>query len=116
MNESHELIVCPWTPGHPRNDHQLIFPMADGGLMLVWCEYYVKRPSLIVRTPYSEGGAGDVAPCRISAKLSDDRGRSWSDTFTLQDNTGEENVKHPCMLRVQRFVCKTQGSSDSVVL
>ena len=69
IGEMYELTVCPWTAENPRNDHQLIFPMKDGSLMLVWCEYYVRRPSRIFRTPYSEGGFGDNAPCRISAKL-----------------------------------------------
>ena len=99
-NEIYELIVCPWTPGHPRHDHQLIFPMQDGRLMLVWCAYYVNRPSLILRTPYAEGGTGDSAPCRIAAKVSEDRGRSWSDTFTLQKDIGKLNVKHPNLLRL----------------
>ena len=100
MSESCELIVCPCTSGHPRNDHQLIFPMDDGRLMLVWCEYYVTRPSLILPAASDPVGTTDAAPCRISAKLSADRGRSWSDTFTLQDNTGRDNVKHPCLLRL----------------
>ena len=100
MNEIYELIVVPWRPGHPRNDHQLIFPMKAGRLMLVWCEYYVNTPSLIVDVPYTRGRIGDTTPCRISAKLSDDVGRSWSDTFTLQDNVGTMNVKHPNLLRL----------------
>lgn len=100
MKQPMAFTVCPHSPGHPRNDHQLIFPLADGRLMLVWCEYYVTRPSLILPSGTNPVGTVDAAPCRISAKLSDDRGRSWSDTFTLQDNTGRDNVKHPCLLRI----------------
>ena len=36
----HDAIVCPWTPEHPRHDHQLIFPLDDQRLLLVWSEYY----------------------------------------------------------------------------
>ena len=32
----HEATVCAWSAGHPRHDHQLIFPLDDGRLMLVW--------------------------------------------------------------------------------
>ncbi|MDP6778414.1 MAG: sialidase family protein [Candidatus Latescibacteria bacterium] len=100
MDAIHEQIVCPCSAGHPRNDHQLIFPLRDDRLMLVWCEYYITRPSLILPRDPATGGTRDAAPCRISAKVSDDRGRSWSDTFTLQDNTGRDNVKHPCLVRL----------------
>ena len=100
MNEIYELTVCPWTPGHPRNDHQLIFPMKDGRLMLVWCEYYVDRPSLVMDVPYTRRRIGDDTSCRLSAKISGDGGRRWSDSFTLQDNVGKMNVKHPNLLRL----------------
>ena len=100
MNEIYELTVCPWTPGNPRNDHQLIFPLNDGRLMLVWCEYYADSPSLVMFVPYAHRRIGDNMPCRISAKISTDVGRSWSDTFTLQDNIGKMNVKHPNLLRL----------------
>ena len=68
--------------------------------MLAWCEYYVTTPSQIVDVPYLRGRIGDSTPCRISAKISVDKGRSWSNSFTLQDNVGQLNVKHPSMLRL----------------
>ena len=100
METTREQIVCPCSPWHPRNDHQLIFPLRDDRLMLVWCEYYATRPSLVLPSATGPRGTTDAAPCRISAKVSADRGRSWSDTFTLQDNTGNDNVKHPCLVRL----------------
>ena len=100
ISEEYSLTVCPWTPENPRHDHQLIFPMRDGSLMLVWCEYYVRKPSRIFRTPYSAAGFRDDAPCRISAKISKDGGRSWSGKITLQENFGSDNVKHPNLLRL----------------
>lgn len=97
----HQSIVCPWSASHPRHDHQLIFPLDENRLMLVWCEYYADRPSLLSREPTSRGGqARDDMPCRISAKLSTDRGRSWSGTITLQENRWKRNVKHPNLVRL----------------
>jgi sialidase-1 len=63
--------------------------------MLVWSEYYVATNST---SP--GGGSSDDMPCRISTKTSDDRGRSWSETFVFQENTGKLNVKHPNLLRL----------------
>ena len=65
------------------------------GYCFVWCEYYVKKPSRVLRSPYSTDGSGDAAPCRISGRVSTDGGRSWSDKLTMQDNFGADNVKAP---------------------
>jgi sialidase-1 len=89
-------VVCPWTPSNPRHDHQLIFPLNDGRLMFVWSEYYATRPSDVTREPTDKaGGFGDAMPCRISAKLSTDRCRTWGPKFILQDCKWHRNVKHP---------------------
>lgn len=96
-----ELTVCPWTSENPRHDHQLIFPLADSRLLFVWCEYYANRPSLVLRKPTTKKGqAGDSMPCRISAKVSADKGRSWGPRFILQDNLWKQNVKHPNLVRL----------------
>lgn len=63
--------------------------------MLVWSEYYVSTNS----NPKASGSTDDM-PCRISAKTSNDRGRSWGESFVLQENTGKLNVKHPNLLRL----------------
>jgi sialidase-1 len=100
--EIFESVPCPATAENPRHDHQLIFPLqgargaGSGELMLVWCEYYASRPSHLRHRRH----VTDDMPCRISAKLSSDRGRSWGPRFTLQDNIGGQNVKHPCLLRL----------------
>lgn len=97
----HEDIVCPWSPAHPRHDHQLIFPLNANRLMLVWCEYYANRPSLLDRKPNSKSGqAADDMPCRIQAMISKNNGRTWLDGFTLQDNLWKQNVKHPNLFRL----------------
>ena len=70
-------------------------------LLLVWCEYYADRPSLLDRKPTTQSNqAGDDMPCRISARISTDAGRTWSDAFTLQENRWRLNVKHPNLVRV----------------
>ena len=81
IGEKYSLIPCPWTPENPRHDHQLIFPLSGDRLLLVWCEYYVKKPSRIFRSPYSAAGSGDAAPCRISARVSKYRGRTRSGSW-----------------------------------
>lgn len=88
------LDVIQPSPEHPRHDHQLIFPLQDGRLLLVWSEYYRKS------APQAAGVQRDDMPCRISAMISADRGRSWGDPFVLQENTGKLNVKHPNLLRL----------------
>ena len=100
VSELHLDTVCKWTAENPRHDHQQIFPLSDDRLLLVWCEYYVRKPSRIHRTAYSKAGSGDATPCRISARVSRDRGRSWSGKVTLQENFGVDNVKHPNLLRL----------------
>lgn len=101
MTPLYEAIVCPWTPSNPRHDHQIIFPLDDERLMLVWSEYYAVSPSHVFRDQFASSGGGSVdqAPCRISAKISRDRGRSWSGSFTLQENRWGLNVKHPNLIR-----------------
>ena len=101
MQPLFETIVCPWTPENPRHDHQLIFPLSRNRLLLVWCEYYADRPSDVARKPTDkESGFGDEAPCRISGRISGDRGRSWGPRFILQNNRWHRNVKHPNLVRL----------------
>ena len=97
-NDILTIDVCPSGRAHFRNDWPLVFPLQHGRLMLVWCEYYATSPEQVLterRSNYS-----DPAACRISAKISTDKGRTWSETFTLQDNTARLNVKHPNLLRL----------------
>lgn len=96
-----EEIVCPWSPENPRHGHQLIFPLKDGRLMLVWSEYYATRPSDMTRKPTDKAsGFGDAMPCRISARISCDNCRTWGPKFILQDCIWRKNVKHPNLARL----------------
>ena len=89
------LDVCQSTPAHLRHDNQLIFPLKDGRLLMVWSEYYFATTS-----DAKPASLTDDMPCRISAKTSSDRARSWSESFVFQENTGKLNVKHPNLLRL----------------
>ena len=95
-----EIDACPWSAVHPRNDQQVVFPLKDGRLLLAWSEYYITKPSAVFYSRYEGEHVHDYSPCRISGKISDDEGFTWSNTFTLQDNTGRMNVKHPNFLRL----------------
>jgi sialidase-1 len=94
----HDQIVCPWSPEHPRHDHQLIFPLDDERLMLVWSEYYSKAENPQARI--GQSGIGDAVPCQISSQISTNRGRTWGDRRVLQPNQWKHNVKHPNLVRL----------------
>ena len=98
MEPVHDMIVCPWTPRHPRHDHQLIFPLDEDRLLLVWSEYYSKseNPTAI----QGHAGVGDAVSCQISSMVSTDRGRSWGDRKVMQPNVWKHNVKHPNLMRL----------------
>lgn len=81
------LDVIPPTLEHPRNDWPMIFPLNDGSLKLVWCEYHTTTDDW------------DDNPCQISSRISTDQGLSWGETSILQE-TVALNVKHPNLLRL----------------
>lgn len=94
----HDAIVCPWTPTHPRHDHQLIFPLDQQRLMLVWCEYVA--PNADPNAEIGSGGASDEVGCQITSMISTDQGRTWGERRILQENRWQHNVKHPNLIRV----------------
>ena len=94
----HEAIVCPWTPQHPRHDHQLIFPLDDARLLLVWSEYYVEREDTVAEK--GRAGISDGVSCQITSMVSRDCGRSWGERHVLQENMWRQNVKHPNLVRL----------------
>jgi sialidase-1 len=64
-------------------------------------EYYATTPAHVVRKPTDKAsGFGDAMPCRISAKISTDRGRTFGPRFILQDCKWHRNVKHPNLVRL----------------
>ena len=67
--------------------------------MVVWSEYYVASPYTAQGNAYDLPHSRDDAPCRLTGRVSTDRGRSWGPRFTIQDNLGASNVKHPNLVR-----------------
>jgi sialidase-1 len=101
LKSNWERVMCKWSAAHPRNDQQLIFPLTDGRLLFVWCEYYTDNSKLLARrSPFDQGGAGDEMPSRISAMISHDKGHTWGEPFVIQENRWKLNVKHPNLLRL----------------
>lgn len=90
------LNLCPATRENPRNDHSQIFPLNDDRLMLVWSEYFVNSPKGIMKG----GKTSDDAPCRLTGKISQGAGRTWSERFTLQDSFEGRSVKQANLVRL----------------
>ena len=97
MTPIHDMVVCPWTPQHPRHDHQLIIPLDDERLLLIWSEYYSKGNS---QTKIGGAGAHDAVSCQITSMVSTDGGRTWGDRKVIQPNQWKHNVKHPNLVRL----------------
>ena len=93
-----DTVVCPWSPLHPRHDHQIIFPLDGDRLMLVWCEYV--DPDADPNAAIGSRGAADEVRCQITSMLSTDRGRTWGGRRVLQENRWKHNVKHPNLIRL----------------
>ncbi|MHC4399903.1 MAG: exo-alpha-sialidase [Planctomycetota bacterium] len=98
MTPVHDAVVCPWTPQHPRHDHQLIFPLDEERLLLVWSEYYTGNTN--PTAPKGSFGASDSVSCQIASMVSTDRGRTWGDRRVMQPNVWKHNVKHPNLVRL----------------
>ncbi|QDU82223.1 hypothetical protein Pla110_39780 [Polystyrenella longa] len=94
----HDEVICLWTPRHPRHDHQLIFPLSDAELMLVWCEYYTKGEPKSKKK--GQGGIGDEVSCQITSMTSTDVGCTWGNRKVIQENIWKHNVKHPNLIRI----------------
>ena len=94
----HDQVVCPWSPQHPRHDHQLIFPLEGERLLLVWSEYYSRQKNPQQRI--GQTGATDAVSCQISSMVSRNRGRTWTDRRVMQPNEWKHNVKHPNLVRL----------------
>jgi sialidase-1 len=86
--EVFEITVCPASDKNPRNSEADIIELSDGRLLLAYTDFY-------------HYGGHDMAPARISGKISCDRGRSWSEPFTIQENIGCENVMEADLLRLK---------------
>jgi len=64
----YEIIVCPATKDNPRNSEADIIELKNRNLLLAYTDFYA-------------GSSSDFSPARISGKISEDKGRSWSDSL-----------------------------------
>lgn len=101
--EPFRTVVAPVGPRNPRNSEAAILQRKDGSLLLGWTEFYA-------------GSGEDHGPARLSARLSTDRGRSWSEKFTLVNNDGGCNVMEVNFLRLKDgrialFYCQKNSES-----
>jgi sialidase-1 len=99
-----ELVVCPATNGNPRNSEADIIGLKDGKLLLAYTDFY-------------HGAGHDMSPARISGKISADLGKRWSTPFTVQENSGTENVMEADLLRLKSgeilfFFCMKNSETD----
>ncbi len=104
MTDDFGYIIAEATPDNPRNTEGDIIELADGTLLLAWSDFYA-------------GEMPDAAPARISAKVSEDRGKTWGDRFTLQENVGIQNVMSVSFLRLESgdilfFYLRKNGPDD----
>ncbi len=83
-----DIIVCPPSRENPRNSEADVIELRDGRLLLAYTEFY-------------GGDISDHAPARIVGKMSHDGGRTWSDRFTLVENTGSMNVMSASLIRLR---------------
>jgi len=87
-DRAYELVVCPASEKNPRNTEADIIELRDGRLLLGYTEFY-------------HYGGHDMAPARLAGRISEDRGRTWSEAFTIQENIGAENVMEADLLRLK---------------
>jgi sialidase-1 len=88
QNDNYEYFVAPVSPRNTRNSEAAIAPLKDGSLLLAWTDFYA-------------GNDADHAPARISGKVSNDRGLTWSKKYTLVENDGGCNVMEVNFLRLR---------------
>ena len=83
----YEEIIEPARAGNPRNSEASAIELQDGRILLAWSDFY--------------GGPTDFSGGRISARVSEDSGRTWGDKVTLEENTSAMNTFSPALLRLQ---------------
>ncbi|MCE5311003.1 MAG: exo-alpha-sialidase [Acidobacteriales bacterium] len=88
LRQPFEYVVAPASEANMRNSEADMLVFGDGRLMLAWTEFYTAKGS-------------DWGPARISAVYSKDKGATWQNKFTLQENIGKMNVMEPDFLRLQ---------------
>lgn len=83
----YEIVVCPATKENPRNSEADVIELKDGRLLLAYTDFYA-------------GGSSDFSPGRISGRVSENRGKTWSNAFIIQKNIAQQNVMDVSLLRL----------------
>ncbi|MBM3755255.1 MAG: exo-alpha-sialidase [Acidobacteria bacterium] len=100
-----ESMFAPAVPGNMRNSEADTVVLRDGRLLLAW-------------TDFDTDGSSDWARAKISARISRDRGETWGEKFTLQENIGAMNVMEPDLLRLKSgkilfIFCRKNSEGDA---
>ena len=82
-------LLIPVTKDLQRNGEGAMMALKDGGLLLVYTQWY-------------SGSGSDHDPARLVAIRSDDEGDTWSEPKVVQENIGEMNVMSASMVRTAR--------------
>jgi sialidase-1 len=82
-----ERVVCPATSSRGRKTEAAMIQLRDGTLLLAYTEFYTVSPE-------------DDSPARIRGKHSRDLGKTWSEPFTIVENTAGMNVMSVSLLRL----------------
>jgi len=104
LRDPFEYLVAPAGESNMRNSEADMLRLKDGRLMLAWIEFYTAQGS-------------DWGPARIAAMFSNDKGRSWSGKYALQENVGRMNVMEPDLLRLKSgkvlfLFCRKNSEAD----
>ncbi|MCB1021582.1 MAG: exo-alpha-sialidase [Bryobacterales bacterium] len=83
--EAFSVELAPPGEGNPRNTEGDVAVLRDGRLLAVWSAF--------------RGGSRDDSTATIVAARSSDGGRTWERPWTLQENTGAQNVMSASLLR-----------------
>ncbi len=88
QEEIHEVIVCQASEVAPGNSEASVLKLKDGRFLLAYTYFY--------------GAEATVnSPARISAKISEDQGKTWGKRFSLQEQEGGINVTTPSLIRLK---------------
>jgi sialidase-1 len=83
--EGFVVELAPPAADNPRNTEGDIAVLGDGRLLAIWSGF--------------RGGSRDDSTATIVAARSADGGRTWERPWTLQENTGDQNVMSASLLR-----------------
>ena len=80
-------VVCPNTPWSGRNSEASAIRLEDGRVLLAW-------------SCWTTGSGEDTAAAEIRAKVSEDKGRTWSDSFLWQGAGRYSACEDPALVRL----------------